>query len=152
MPPARIHRIAVAVKDLDAAVEFYSTMLGATFERTGEAVSRETGVAVAADWNLGLEIMSPVPGSDNPIAQKIERFLAESGEGICGAAYVVDDMAAAIQRARDAGLDTLRAFSFTKDQLDAEFGGAFTRFEETVLDSTERCGATYGLVVLENEQ
>src|SRR5207244_12646198 len=114
---AHIHRIAIAVNDLDAAVELYSTLFGGTFERTGEAVSQEAGVAVASDWQLGIELVTPVPGSENPIAKKMERFLAEKGEGIFAAGFRVDDMDAALAQARQARIEPLLpTFTFTAEQ------------------------------------
>jgi predicted enzyme related to lactoylglutathione lyase len=148
---ARIHRIGVAVKDLDAAIDYYSAFFGVPFERTGEAVSEEAGVAVAANWQLGIELVQPVPGSANPIAQQMEKHLAEKGEGIFAAGFSSDDIDADLSRAESAGANQLLpTFKFTEQQLQDEFAGAFTRFEETVFDTYPACGAAYALNVIED--
>jgi 4-hydroxyphenylpyruvate dioxygenase-like putative hemolysin len=148
--PAKIHRIAVAVHDLDAAVELYTQLFDGTFTRTGDAVGEEAGVHVAADMALGIELVHPVPGSANPIAQKLTKFLAEQGEGIFGAGFCVPDMDAALAHAKQAGVDPmLPTFKFTQEQIDHEFQGAFKRFEETPLDSIDQTGVVYALNVIE---
>jgi catechol 2,3-dioxygenase-like lactoylglutathione lyase family enzyme len=137
----KIHRIAIAVKDIDAAIGRYSKLFGAKFVKTAEAVSQHVGVYVASDWAVGIELASPVPGSLNPVAKKMEKFLADNGEGVFGTAFVVDDMAKAVETANKAGVKELMpTFDFTPEQLEAEFGGVFTRFEETLMDSEDKCG------------
>jgi 4-hydroxyphenylpyruvate dioxygenase-like putative hemolysin len=145
-----IHRIAVAVHDLDAAVELYTKLFDGNFKRTGEAVGEEAGVHVAADMALGIELVHPVPGSANPVAQKLEKFLAERGEGIFGAGFSAPDMDAALAHASEAGIEPLLpTFKFTQEQIDHEFDGAFSRFEETPLDSGDQTGAIYAINVID---
>jgi hypothetical protein len=147
---ARIHRIAVVVHDLDAAIDLYTKLFSGNFTKTGEAVAEEAGVYVAADWALGIELIHPVPGSPNPVAQKLEKLLAERGEGICGAGFTVPDMDAALASAKAAGIDSLLpTFKFSQEQIDQEFNGAFSRFEETPLDSSDQTGAVYALNLIE---
>jgi catechol 2,3-dioxygenase-like lactoylglutathione lyase family enzyme len=146
----KIHRIAIAVKDIDVAIEKYSKMFGATFVKTADAVSQHVGVYVASDWSIGIELASPVPGSLNPVAQKMEKFLAHNGEGVFGTAFAVDDMAMAVATANKAGTQELMpTFGFTPEQLDAEFGGVFTRFEETLMDTEDECGFTVAFCLFE---
>jgi methylmalonyl-CoA/ethylmalonyl-CoA epimerase len=148
---AKIHRIGVAVKDLDAAIERYTALFGGTFEKTGEAVSQEAGVHVASDWNLGIELVSPVSGSANPIAQQMETFLAEKGDGVFAVGFTVEDTDAALAQAKEAGVESLLpTFAFTDQQLKDEFAGAFTRFEETVLDTQKDFGVSYAFNIIEN--
>jgi predicted enzyme related to lactoylglutathione lyase len=139
---ARIHRIGVAVNDLATAIEYYSALFGGTFERTGEAVSEESGVAVAADWAIGIERVQSVPGSANPIAQQMEHILAERGEGVLDVGFTVPDMDAALERAEQAGVkQLLPTFRFTDRQLQDEFAGAYAKFDDTVLDTLDRTGS-----------
>jgi catechol 2,3-dioxygenase-like lactoylglutathione lyase family enzyme len=146
----KIHRIAIAVKDIDVAIDKYSKMFGASFVKTAEAVSEHVGVYVASDWAMGIELASPVLGSVNPVAQKMEKFLAHNGEGVFGTAFVVDDMAMAVATANKAGTrELMPTFGFTPEQLDAEFGGVFTRFEETLMDTEDECGFTVAFCLFE---
>jgi catechol 2,3-dioxygenase-like lactoylglutathione lyase family enzyme len=148
--PAKIHRIGIAVSDLDKAVDRYTALFGGTFTMTGEAVSEEAGVRVAADWNLGIELVSPLPGSANPIARRMQEFLAEKGDGVFAVGYTVEDTAAALARAKEAGVEPLLpTFSFTEQQLQDEFAGAFTKFEETVLDTRDEFGITHAFNMIE---
>jgi 4-hydroxyphenylpyruvate dioxygenase-like putative hemolysin len=139
---ARIHRIGVAVNDLDTAVEYYSALFGGTFERTGEAVSEEAGVAVAAHWAIGVELVQSMPGSANPTAQQMEHILAERGEGVFDVGFTVPAMDAALERAEQAGVkQLLPTFGFTDRQLQDEFADGYTKFDETVLDTLDRTGS-----------
>lgn len=148
---SKIHRIAVLTDDLDKAVEYHSSLFGVSFERTGEAVAEKTGVAVAVNWQLGIEIVSPVPGSDNPVAKKMVEHLATRGGGIFAAAFSSDDIDADLGRFEGAGVEhLLTTFTFNEQQLQDEFGGAFKRFEETVLDTFQATGAAYALNVIED--
>jgi catechol 2,3-dioxygenase-like lactoylglutathione lyase family enzyme len=146
----KIHRIAIAVKDIDVAIDKYSKLFGATFVKTADAVSEHVGVYVASDWTMGIELASPVPGSLNLVTQKMEKFLAANGEGVFGTAFVVDDMAMALETANKAGVTELMpTFGFTQEQLEAEFGGVFTRFEETLMDTENECGFTVAFCLFE---
>jgi catechol 2,3-dioxygenase-like lactoylglutathione lyase family enzyme len=146
----KIHRIAIAVKDIDVAIDKYSKIFGASFVKTAEAVSKHVGVYVASDWTMGIELASPVPGSENPVAKRMETFLAANGEGVFGTAFVVDDMTAAVAKANKAGVKELMpTFGFTPEQLEAEFAGVFTRFEETLMDTEDECGFTVAFCLFE---
>jgi catechol 2,3-dioxygenase-like lactoylglutathione lyase family enzyme len=147
---AKIHRIGVAVSDLDKAVERYTALFDGNFTRTGEAASEAAGVRIAADWDLGIELVQPVPGSANPIAQQMEKFLAEKGDGVFAVGFSVDDSEAALKGAKAAGVEPLLpTFSFTHEQLQDEFNGAFTKFEETVLDTRDEFGISHAFNVIE---
>jgi catechol 2,3-dioxygenase-like lactoylglutathione lyase family enzyme len=148
--PAQIHRVGIAVSDLDEAVERYTALFGGHFTRTGEAASEAAGVRIAADWALGIELVQPVPGSMNPIAQQMEKFLAEKGDGVFAVGFTVDDSAAALAKAKAAGIELLLpTFSFTEQQLQEEFDGAFTKFEETVLDTRNEFGISYAFNIID---
>ena len=94
-----IDHVAIAVRDLDAAIALYESAYGATL------VHRETvdhdGVAEAllrvADSYI--QLLTPTR-EDSPVA----RFLAERGEGLHHVAYRVDDCAAALTQAANEGL------------------------------------------------
>jgi catechol 2,3-dioxygenase-like lactoylglutathione lyase family enzyme len=147
---AKIHRIGIAVSDLDRAVERYTALFNGDFTRTGDAVGEEAGVHVAADWALGVELVQPVPGSANPIAQQMEKFLAEHGDGVFAVGFTVDDTETALKAAEAAGIKPLLpTFAFTDEQLQREFNGAFTKFEETVLDTRDEFGISHAFNAIE---
>jgi catechol 2,3-dioxygenase-like lactoylglutathione lyase family enzyme len=131
-----IHRVVIAVRDLDEAVARYESLFGARFVRTGAAVAEVTGVAVAADSDAGLELACPLPGARTPIAADIAGWLEERGEGIYGLGVNAGDtFDEAIQTARESDLTfAIEPFSFTQDQIDEEFGGRYSRYEEAIVD------------------
>jgi methylmalonyl-CoA epimerase len=95
----RIDHIGVAVEDLDSAIKLYER----SFEM--ELVHRETvesqGVeAVLLDVGEGhIELLAPL-GPDTPVG----KFLAKKGPGIHHVAYSVEDIDAALGKAKAIGL------------------------------------------------
>ena len=62
----------------------------------------EIGIRIAISWETGLELISPIRGSEGAGAVAANQILAR-GEGIFGVLFGVDDMEAALSRARLAG-------------------------------------------------
>lgn len=62
----------------------------------------EIGIRIAISWETGLELISPIRGSEGAGAVAANQILAR-GEGIYGVLFGVDDMEAALSRARLAG-------------------------------------------------
>jgi methylmalonyl-CoA epimerase len=95
----RIDHMGVAVEDLDSAIKLYER----SFEM--ELVHRETvesqGVeAVLLDVGEGhIELLAPL-GPDTPVG----KFLAKKGPGIHHVAYSVEDIDAALEKAKAIGL------------------------------------------------
>lgn len=95
----RIDHIGVAVEDLDSAIKLYER----SFEM--ELAHRETvesqGVeAVLLDVGDGhVELLSPL-GPDTPVG----KFIAKKGPGIHHVAYAVEDIDAALEQVKAAGL------------------------------------------------
>ena len=95
----RIDHIGVAVEDLDAAIKLYER----SFEM--ELAHRETvesqGVeAVLLDVGDGhVELLAPL-GPDTPVG----KFIAKKGPGIHHVAYAVEDIDAALEQVKAAGL------------------------------------------------
>ena len=93
-----IHHLGVAVDDLDAAIDRYASLFGATVEHR-ERVD-EQGVE-AASLRIGasrLELLEPL-GPDTPVG----KFLAKRGPGMHHVAFEVDDVAAELERLRSQG-------------------------------------------------
>lgn len=143
----------MVVADLDEAVPRYSRLFGATFHPTGEAVAKNFGVRVAAAWDVGIELVQPIRDSPVPNAQYMLDLLNSRGESVCGAAFVVDDMKAAIDTAQAEGLEPYAPTThFTEQQIEEEFAGKFRRFDETAFDSIGKMGFCLVFNVLEEKK
>ncbi|MGZ4430406.1 MAG: methylmalonyl-CoA epimerase [Gaiellales bacterium] len=102
MHPSSIHHIGHAVDDLDAAVEIYRRLLGASCEHR-EVVPAQ-GVE-AASMVIGpdrVELLAPL-GEDTPVG----RFLERRGPGMHHVAYLVEDIRAALAAAAEEGAELI---------------------------------------------
>ncbi|MGH8989019.1 MAG: methylmalonyl-CoA epimerase [Acidimicrobiales bacterium] len=93
-----IDHVAIAVRDIDAAIEWYEASLGARLahrELVEHDGVEEALVAVADSY---VQLVSPTR-PDSPVA----KFLASRGEGLHHVAYRVADCAEAIEAVRRAG-------------------------------------------------
>jgi methylmalonyl-CoA/ethylmalonyl-CoA epimerase len=93
-----IDHVAIAVRDLDAAIEWYAQTLGATV--THREVVEADGVeeALLAVSDSFIQLLTPTR-DDSPVAKAIEK----RGEGLHHVGYRVADCGAALQAAVDAG-------------------------------------------------
>ena len=92
----KIDRIAIAVKDLEKAVDFFSDLLGIEFDIVGssEQLGMRGGYSAC-----GLELIeSTRPGSI------INRFLEQRGEGLWALVLKVRNMDEMIKRFEEKGL------------------------------------------------
>ena len=100
----RIDHVGVAVRDLDAAIEFYERVFG--LQVVHEEVNEDQGVREAmlavGDSGSCIQLIAPL-SEESPIA----RFLERNGEGVQQVAYGVEDVAAASDTLRAAGLRLL---------------------------------------------
>ena len=93
---ARIAHVGIAVSDLEAALAFYSDVLG-----IAPHPPEEVDGAIILSLPFGeaeVELMKPT-GPDTPVG----RFLAKRGPGIHHICYRVPDLDAAVQACRAAG-------------------------------------------------
>ncbi len=93
-----IDHVAIAVNDLDAAIDWYATTFGATVDHR-ERVDRdgvEEALLKVADSYV--QLLTPIR-DDSPVA----KFLASKGEGLHHVGYRVEDCATALQAVKDAG-------------------------------------------------
>ncbi len=98
----RLDHVGVAVEDLDAALERYTTGLGLPVAHR-ETVAEQGVEAVLLDVGAShVELLRPL-GPDTPVG----RFLARRGPGLHHVAYGVDDIDAELERLRGAGLRLL---------------------------------------------
>jgi methylmalonyl-CoA epimerase len=93
-----IDHIAIAVQDLDAAIEYYEQTFGCTVAHR-EVVEKD-GVeeALLAVADSYVQLLTPVR-DDSPVA----KYLASKGEGLHHVGYRVDDCAAALERVKAEG-------------------------------------------------
>src|SRR6478609_4116137 len=93
-----IDHIAIAVNDLEAAIEYYRNAYGVEVEHR-EVVERdgveEALLRVAESY---VQLLTPTR-DDSPVA----KYLANKGEGLHHIGYRVKDCAAALQAIKDAG-------------------------------------------------
>jgi methylmalonyl-CoA epimerase len=99
-----VDHVAIAVRDLDAAVAWYGDAFGAEVAHR-EVVERD-GVeeALLAVADSYVQLLTPTRG-DSPVA----RFLDTKGEGVHHVGYRVADCAAALQQAIAAGARAIDA-------------------------------------------
>jgi methylmalonyl-CoA epimerase len=93
-----IDHVAIAVRDLEAAVEYYRTTFGAEVAHREIVESDGVEEALIAVANSFVQLVSPTR-DDSPVA----RFLDRRGEGLHHVGYRVDDCAAAIDAVRRSG-------------------------------------------------
>jgi methylmalonyl-CoA/ethylmalonyl-CoA epimerase len=93
-----IDHVAIAVNDLDAAIDYYERAFGATVahRETVESDGVEEALLKVADSYIQL---TAATRDDSPIA----KYLAKRGEGLHHVGYRVDDCAAALETMIAAG-------------------------------------------------
>jgi methylmalonyl-CoA/ethylmalonyl-CoA epimerase len=100
----RIDHVGIAVRDLDASIEFYSTTFGLTVagRETNEAQGVREAMLYVADSPGGasyVQLLEPL-AEDTPVG----KFLAARGEGVHHIGYGVDDVARALDDLREKGV------------------------------------------------
>jgi len=93
-----IDHVAIAVRDLDAAIEYYRSTFGATVahrERVESDGVEEALIKVADSY---IQLITPT-ADDSTVA----KFLERKGEGLHHVGYRVDDCGVALQAVKDAG-------------------------------------------------
>ena len=93
-----IDHVAIAVEDLDAAIEYYRRSFGAEVAHREIVESDGVEEALIAVAESYIQLVSPTR-PDSPVAA----FLERRGEGLHHVGYRVDDCAAALQAVREAG-------------------------------------------------
>jgi methylmalonyl-CoA/ethylmalonyl-CoA epimerase len=98
----RIDHIGVAVEDLDAAIELYRDSFGMR-EQHRETIAAFDVEAVLLEVGDGhVELLKPL-SADGPLG----KFLEKNGPGIHHVAYQTDDINAALEQVRAAGLELI---------------------------------------------
>jgi 4-hydroxyphenylpyruvate dioxygenase-like putative hemolysin len=108
-----LHHVVFAVaQERRAAMTQMFTDLGFAFENVPLT---ELGVDVALDWNRGIELISPKPGSDGTVARSVTEFLDGHGDGIYTVVLRVPGASAAEAVAQRYGATTRFRQSFAGD-------------------------------------
>lgn len=98
----RIDHIGVAVSDLDEAIPLYRDQLGMPFQHRETIESQGVEAVLLGVGDSHVELISPL-GPDTGVA----RFIERNGPGLHHVAYATDDIDAALDAARDAGLQLI---------------------------------------------
>ena len=102
MHPRCVHHIGHAVHDLDAAIDTYTTLLGATVEHRQTVPEQGVEAVTLRVADGRIELLRAL-GPDTPVG----RFLNKRGPGMHHVAYLVDDLEAALGEARAAGAELI---------------------------------------------
>lgn len=93
MTESRLHHVVFAVApERHETVARMFTDLGFTLQ---PAELTELGVRVRLDWDRGVELISPIPGSTAAVAASVQTFLDEKGDGIYTVVLQIPDASAA---------------------------------------------------------
>jgi 4-hydroxyphenylpyruvate dioxygenase-like putative hemolysin len=82
---------AVSLERHDAVAQMF-TDLGFTLQ---PAELTELGLRINLDWERGIELISPIPGSTAPVSASVTEFLEQKGDGIYTVVIRVPGAAAA---------------------------------------------------------
>lgn len=133
-----INRVAILVKDLDRAVALYSELLNTTFYPFPGA--ELAGVRAVLSVDPMVEIASPIPGSNEPMARELAQWIKEHGEGLYAVVFSVDDGAQARAKAEELGIRVVHEAAMDPDDVKKSFQGGFSTFIEYFLNPEDTHG------------
>lgn len=93
-----IDHVAIAVSDLEAAIDYYQRAFGATVDHREVVESDGVEEALLKVAESYVQLLTPTR-PDSPVAKSLEK----RGEGLHHIGYRVDDCAAALESMRAAG-------------------------------------------------
>jgi methylmalonyl-CoA/ethylmalonyl-CoA epimerase len=96
---AQIDHVGVAVEDMDAALTLYTGSLAMPLQHRETVESQGVDAALLGVGGGHVELLSPL-GPETPVG----RYLERRGPGLHHVAYAVDDIDAALEELRGAGL------------------------------------------------
>ena len=105
-----IERVAIAVRDLDRAREFFEKAFDAEFEDTEDVKDMKFRYRPFTLGGKKLELLSPYD-DDSPIA----RFLKKRGEGVHHISFEVDDLEHAIAELKKRGVEIAYRHQYAPD-------------------------------------
>lgn len=95
----RIEHIALAVADLDAAIEHYSSVWGIAVEHRERVEDQGVEEAMLPVGDAYLQLLGPTSPDTT-----VGRFVERRGEGLHHIAYEVDDLVGELARLKEAGV------------------------------------------------
>jgi methylmalonyl-CoA/ethylmalonyl-CoA epimerase len=98
----RIDHVGVAVEDLDEAIELYSARLRMVLQHRETVAEQGVEAALLGVGESHVELLRPL-GAETAVG----RFLARNGPGLHHVAYGTDDIDAALESVRAAGLQLI---------------------------------------------
>ena len=98
----KIDHIGIAVKSLSEAIPIWTALLGRNVSGEEEVPAEQVRIAFFGEGPGRVELLEPTD-PDSPIARHLEK----RGAGIHHVCLSVPDLEAALDRARDAGLEPL---------------------------------------------
>ena len=93
-----IDHVAIAVRDLEAAIQYYRDTFGCEVEHREVVESDGVEEALLKVADSYVQLLMPIR-DDSPVAKSLEK----RGEGLHHVAYRVDDCAAALERVKAEG-------------------------------------------------
>ena len=93
-----IDHVAIAVRDLEAAIDYYARAFGATVEHREVVESDGVEEALLQVAESYIQLLTPTR-DDSPVA----KYLEKKGEGLHHIGYRVDDCGAALEAMKAAG-------------------------------------------------
>jgi methylmalonyl-CoA epimerase len=134
----RLHHVAVAVRDLDAAVLFYGDGLGLPVQQRSVLWDQEVEVARLRLGNCRLDLVQPLSPSGS-----VARFIERRGEVMHHLCLESDDIEAEMAELRDSGIGLVD--QSPRAGLSGRVCSIYPRFHAGVLvelaeDSTEASG------------
>jgi methylmalonyl-CoA epimerase len=97
-----IDHVAIAVRDLEAAIAWYAEVFGATLEHREIVESDGVEEALLRVADSYVQLLTPTR-DDSPVA----KYLEKRGEGLHHVAYRVDDCARALDIVKAAGCQVI---------------------------------------------
>jgi methylmalonyl-CoA/ethylmalonyl-CoA epimerase len=97
-----IHHVAVAVRDLDEAIETYGRLFGAELEHRDTVSEQGVEAAAVLVGASRIELLAATD-DDTPVG----RFLARRGPGMHHVAYEVDDIEAQLAALDEQGVELI---------------------------------------------
>ncbi len=98
----RIDHIGIAVQEINDALSFFQDALGMKLDRVESAEEGRTDIAFLPVGTSDIELVKP-----NDADSGLSKFLAKRGEGIHHICLEVDDIAAALDRLRERGVQLI---------------------------------------------
>jgi methylmalonyl-CoA/ethylmalonyl-CoA epimerase len=102
LAPTRVHHVAVVVRDLEAALDFYRGRLGLPVELVLPIESDGVTIAFLPAGESKIELVQPTDPSTG-----VARFLDSRGEGFHHVCLEVADVAAELDRLDAAGVELI---------------------------------------------